>query len=172
MTNRSPARVGRPTVLTTDVAKAYNGAIIAGANLREAAHVAGISPRTVQLWRNRLVDTYGTLEDAVDTPDDQLPDDDTTEPTLRSLILFFRDIERAQSVAIADRLRRIRQAGEQGMWTADAWWLERNFPDRYGRRQRIDHAGVPDEPVEISIRFDGREDNDIIDVEATESDAG
>jgi hypothetical protein len=46
-------------------------------------------------------------------------------------------------------------------WTAAAWWLERKFPDDWGRRERIDHR-TPDGPlvnqnfIIIEDRVDGR----------------
>jgi hypothetical protein len=36
--------------------------------------------------------------------------------------------------AIANRVLRIKKAGEKGVWTADAWWLERQLPEDFGQK--------------------------------------
>lgn len=157
----------RGTVLNDDVARLYMGAIVAGANREEAATLAGISPRTVEVWRRRLREAYGgDIDRALE---DDTPDEDGHLPTIADLIAFFRGVERADAAMVVDRLNRIRRAGESGTWQADAWYLERRYPDRFGRRQRVEHAGAPDAPVRVRITFDGVEDRaEPIDVEATE----
>ncbi|HZJ66960.1 MAG TPA: hypothetical protein VFD36_25810, partial [Kofleriaceae bacterium] len=35
----------------------------------------------------------------------------------------------------------------RGNWQARAWWLERTRPTKYGRRDRIEHAGDPESPL-------------------------
>ena len=51
----------------------------------------------------------------------------------------FRDaVEKARAEAEAQKLKAIHIAATDGTWQAAAWWLERSFPDRWGRRERIE----------------------------------
>lgn len=38
---------------------------------------------------------------------------------------------------MARKVKCVQEAGEKS-WQADAWWLERNLPNFYGRNQRIE----------------------------------
>ena len=38
---------------------------------------------------------------------------------------------------MARKVTRVQEAGAKS-WQADAWWLERNYPDMYGRTQRVE----------------------------------
>lgn len=165
--------VGRPSVLTDRTFTAYLAAIRSGATKQEAAWVVGIHHSTVRLWAGRVATTTGVdVDQAIDLSYDadyQIPEDGS-QPTIARLIEFFAAASRAEAEAITERLARIRRHGEED-WRADAWHLERRYPDRFGRRQRIDHAGVADEPVEVTVRFGGFEDRaEPIDVDATEVD--
>lgn len=51
---------------------------------------------------------------------------------------FYDKVEKAKSVAITLRARRIYKAGETS-WQADAWWLERVDPENFGRRDKHEH---------------------------------
>ena len=51
---------------------------------------------------------------------------------------FSCAVEKARAGSETDTLARIRKAGQEGIWQADAWFLERSYPDRWGRtRQEI-----------------------------------
>ena len=51
----------------------------------------------------------------------------------------FRALVQAKrSEAIAERVARIRQAGQKGLWTADAWWLERQEPELFMLRTKLE----------------------------------
>ena len=43
-------------------------------------------------------------------------------------------IEQAEAVAIRDRLAVITKAADSGTWQAAAWFLERRYPEQWGRR--------------------------------------
>ena len=47
---------------------------------------------------------------------------------------FFEAVKRAEAEAESLRVSRIDKAGMEGNWQADAWYLERRYPDRWGRR--------------------------------------
>jgi hypothetical protein len=52
-----------------------------------------------------------------------------------------------------DALKRIQDHGARE-WTADAWRLERRFPEKYGRRDRVSHHHSPIEVVVNSVPRD------------------
>jgi len=52
-------------------------------------------------------------------------------------------VEAKRSEAIAERVERIRQAGKKGLWTADAWWLERQEPELFMLRTKLEGAAAP-----------------------------
>ena len=51
------------------------------------------------------------------------------------------------------RLARIEKVAEEGNWQADAWVLERKYPDKFGRRDRINVNLDPNKPVEVNLEW-------------------
>jgi transposase len=65
---------------------------------------------------------------------------------------FAESIKAAEGRAVAGRLARIRQA-EPDHWQAAAWWLERKYPQEFGKTvQEQQHTGKDGEPLEILFR--------------------
>ena len=56
---------------------------------------------------------------------------------------FSVDLEKAEAAGVVARLARIDAAGRAGAWQADAWWLERRYPEQWGRRDKVqvEHSG-------------------------------
>jgi transposase len=56
---------------------------------------------------------------------------------------FSGALEKAEASGVLSRLARIQAAGRDGAWQADAWWLERKYPEQWGRRDRlqVEHSG-------------------------------
>ena len=51
---------------------------------------------------------------------------------------FSDAVEKSRSSAEIESVARVRKAGAEGTWQADAWYLERSYADRWGRtRQEI-----------------------------------
>jgi hypothetical protein len=46
--------------------------------------------------------------------------------------------------------KKIRKEMSAPQWQAAAWKLERRFPDKYGRRERLEHVGPEGGPIEVS----------------------
>ena len=106
---------GRPTKLTPALQQKICEAIRAGNYLMTAAAFAGIDKTTLHSWLRR-----GARE-------------------ARGLYHDFADaVEKAQADAEARDVALIAKAASDGVWQAAAWRLERKFPDRWGRRDRID----------------------------------
>ena len=103
--------IAKPTVLT-DKAKATIVQLLAEGNyLTTACAVAGLSRDTFDHWRRR----YEAGEEKAMKHAD-----------------FFTACERAGSVAESNALRTLRQGGLG--WQASAWYLERKFPRKWGRK--------------------------------------
>ena len=49
----------------------------------------------------------------------------------------WQRIQIAEAKAIERRIKRIEKAGEEGNWTADAWYLERRYPHLFGKRDTV-----------------------------------
>jgi hypothetical protein len=58
---------------------------------------------------------------------------------------FSIALEKAEAAGEDACLARIEQAGMSGVWKADAWLLERRYPERYGRRETV--KVVNEQPV-------------------------
>lgn len=59
---------------------------------------------------------------------------------------FSESIQKAQVKAKMRRILRIEQAGREGNWQADAWYLERKYPEEFGRKLTLqispEHAAL------------------------------
>jgi len=108
-------------------------AIRLGAFIEHACYYAGINSSTFRQWRQKASENI--------------------EPYAS----FWLRVNEAESEAIMRRLARIENAGKDGSWQADAWYLERKYPDKFGRRDRVELAGDPNAPVEIQLNWaDGK----------------
>src|SRR5439155_21962554 len=66
---------------------------------------------------------------------------------------FAEALELALAQAEVTDLSTILDASKEE-WQAAAWRLERRYPDRYGRRQRVDHAAADGKPFPVSHSID------------------
>jgi hypothetical protein len=110
------ARLGRKLVkLVADL-----GAI------EPAARLCGVPPQTVRGWLARGENRHSQ-----------------GRPSTPEYVAFVAAIEKALGQWECDRLARITAAGKQPTnWTANAWLLERRWPERYGRRTPVDVSGT------------------------------
>ena len=120
-------------------------AIRLGAFIEHACYYAGINSSTFRQWRQKATEGIEPYKS------------------------FWVKVNEAESEAIMRRLARIENAGKDGSWQADAWYLERKYPDKFGRRDRVELTGDPNAPVEIQLNWaDGKlinRDNEIINVD-------
>lgn len=66
---------------------------------------------------------------------------------------FRKAIEEGLALGIERRLVRIERAAEKGSWGADAWWLERRYPEQWARKDNLrigDPEGKPLAPAIIA----------------------
>lgn len=58
---------------------------------------------------------------------------------IRSDPNFEELLQACQGNVELDHLKNINTAGKMGQWQASAWFLERKFPDKYGKKDTIRH---------------------------------
>ena len=51
---------------------------------------------------------------------------------------FYESIKKAEARAVLRNVAKILQASQEGNWQAAAWWLERRYPDEWGRKDKFD----------------------------------
>lgn len=118
---RTYPRVGRPRLLEADLDKVDHllAAIGAGAPAVTACAIAGIVPSLYYLWLQKA-------EQGAGEPYQSFSDSVKRMNAERELS-WIRDIERATA------------------WQSKAWLLERRFPERWAKQERVearvDHAG-------------------------------
>ncbi len=100
-------------------------AVQVGVPLPFAAKANGVGESTAAHWMAMgLVDPEAVADEAT-----------------RALIVrcheFRRVIEEAQGKAVAHNVAVVRQAANAGTWQAAAWWLERRYPETFGRSTKV-----------------------------------
>lgn len=130
----------RPQALTPDVQGLIVQMMAAGVALTTACQRAGVSRQAVDYWR-RLYEAGA--EHAQKYAD------------------FFTALKKAAAEAEVDALAILRR-GEQG-WQAQAWFLERRFPQRWSAKQKVAavHSGSVSLTHEQALaELDGPDDAD------------
>ena len=115
---------GRNTKLTPQLQQQLCAVIGSGNYIETACGYVGISTSTFFEWLQRGEGTH------------------PKKPRTQRLSEFSDAIRKAEAQAEAARVARIAKAGQDGTWQADAWYLERRYPERWGRRyQEVKHSG-------------------------------
>lgn len=110
--------MGRPTKLTARVQRALCGALLRGNTRENAALTAGISRSTLTTWLHL----------------------GRTEASGR-YTSFLAAVEKAEAAAVQASVGVVRHAARD-TWQAAAWWLERRYPDEWGRKDRVEITEV------------------------------
>ena len=119
--------MARPTKLTPEVSDRVLQAIRAGNFQSTAARFAGIDPGAFHRWMRR----------------------GEREP--RGIYGDFHDrVERALAEAEVRDIAMIERAS-QSHWQAAAWRLERMHPERWGRKERVEHTGQGGDPISVTM---------------------
>ena len=115
--------------LTPAAARKVVAALRAGNFRNVAARVGGFTPRAFRRYMRA-----------------GLTDPDSAFGAFRAAVL------KAEQDAEARELKRVLLAGEKD-WKASAWFLERKFPERWGRRdpQRLELTGKGGGPIEAEL---------------------
>lgn len=129
--------MARPTKLTPEVKDRIMQAVQAGNYLDTAANFAGIDGSTMRRWVQK--------GEAPSAP----------EP-YRS---FCTSLKSARAAAEVRSVALIQQAATGGTWQAAAWYLERSYPERWGRT-RVEVTGGPSgdsQPIRVEVTAEALE---------------
>jgi len=120
---------GAPSKFNEDRADKLLQAVRGGNYLETAARYAGISYPTLRRWI--------------------LKADDPSAPP--EYVEFKEALEKARADAEVASLAKIQKAAGEGAWQAAAWYLERSWPERWGRRDtnRVELVGEGGGPVKV-----------------------
>ena len=123
--------MARQCKLTPETQEKIVSAIAEGNYLETAAAIGGVSATTFFRWLQEGEQaTAGLKRD------------------------FWEAVKKAEAEAEALRVSRISKAGKDGNWQADAWYLERRYPERWGKRIQQEITGKDGGPMqhEHSVR--------------------
>jgi hypothetical protein len=120
---------GRPSQFNQERATRLIQAVRGGNYLRTAAAFAGISYSTLRRWL--------------------LKADDPEAPP--EYVVFKEELEKARADAEVAALAKVQKAASEGDWRAAQWFLERSFPDHWGKTDtaRIELVGQDGAPVRM-----------------------
>lgn len=146
---------GRKTKLTPAVRKRIEKAVRDGNYLNVAASLGGIHPATLFAWLKRGEEARSGLY-----------------REFRDAIVSARHEAEARNIAVIQKAaqgypvkRTVRKTDADGKvveevtttrefdWRASAWYLERSFPKKYGKRDHLTHAGDKDAPAVFTLEI-------------------
>lgn len=159
---------GRLPVLNPRIASAVVAALSLGNFQNTVCQYVGISTSSYNVWRQRGEIESAKVADAGYDPEslivqasineegDPLGIEDMFghpaphfEPSEWMFVVFKFLTDRAKAAAEIKALTTIQQAMPDN-WQAAGWYLERTYPDRYGRRERVNLSGANDgDPVKL-----------------------
>lgn len=142
------AVTGRPSKVSPEITKKICEAIRAGNYIETAAAYAGIDKATLYRWMKR-----GAREiERVKTSEKKLKIRKIEEP----FVDFCNAVEKALAEGEVRDLVIISNAATTD-WRAAAWKLERKFPDKWGRKERLEakmeHTGKDGGPIETETNI-------------------
>lgn len=108
--------------VTEETIKTVSQEITRGVPIKYAVVIGGISLGTHYKY-------YNKGKKAIEKGD---YDEDSLE------VKYFQAIDVAKAKAVALRVEQIRNAADEGTWTAAAWWLERVDHEHFGKKSVID----------------------------------
>lgn len=122
--------MGKPTKLTPALAKKLVALVEAGNYVNVAASACGIGRQTFYDWQKR-------------------GEADLKTGTLTPFAELAELLDVAAAKAEVDAVALVRKQSK--LWQASMTFLERRFPDRWGRRQAIEHSGPQGGPMQHAI---------------------
>ena len=127
--------MARQSKLTPETQKKIVDAISEGNYLETAAAIGGVTYTTLNNWMKKGESTSSG-----------------------AYVEFLEAVKKAEAEAL--RVSRISKAGKEGNWQADAWYLERRYPDRWGKRVQ-EVTGKDGGPLEYVQRVQELTDSEL-----------
>ena len=153
-------KMSRPTKLTPQLIEDITNWLKMGYYQEDAATMVGISPSTYYEWMKRgekfIEKEDNKLLNPPNTEDDVeiVPADAAVEGEVIDLYSEFSEaVKKARAEAEGAHIRNIRRASDNGVWQASAWWLERSFPKKWGKRSSVEIGGEGGEPIKFQISY-------------------
>lgn len=109
-------------------------AISRGCYATEAAALAGMSENALYVWLKKGAEL-----------------DDDGNPIYPPYHEFYQAFQLARARNIDARLKSITEQGDKD-WKAHAWYLERVYPNKFGRKERIDIG--TEEPIKVTLSWE------------------
>jgi transposase-like protein len=122
-------------------------ALAQGNYIETAARYSGITPQGFYKWMNRGLAERERLQDGAEPNPDETP-----------YVEFVDAVEKARSQAEMRNVGLIQKAAVDGTWQAAAWYLERSYPKRWGRSDRLEHVGADGGPMELHVSVEQLEE--------------
>jgi transposase len=147
---------GRPIILTDELTQKICAAIQRGAHIETAVALCGIHKQTFYDWLKRGKKEPGSIferfTDAVNKA--------IAEGEMRDIMNIDQAAMGRKATYLKDAQGKLILDGNGNpilessalapTWTASAWRLERKFPDRWGRKDRMELSGSGGGPIETS----------------------
>jgi len=130
--------MGRRSMLTPERSSKIVNAVKAGNYLETAAQYGGITAAGLHKWLKRGRDERERIENGEEANENE-----------SRYVEFVEAVENARAEAEVRAVALIQQAGQAGTWQASAWYLERSYPARWGRREKVEHSGPDGGPITL-----------------------
>ncbi len=129
---------GRNSLLTPALQAQICDSVRAGNWLETAAHAVAVTPESISHWKLR-------------------GHQDLSDGRGNSIYArFVQALTRAEADAEAASVARIRKAGQKD-WRAEAWYLERRYPERWVARQNFTlESAIVDGPINAEFILSGK----------------
>lgn len=133
---------GRPSKLTAELTAEICWLVLEGNYLDVAAQAVGVDRTTLRRWLRRGEEALAAAEEAVDDGDKLLGDRiyNFVDPGEWSYLDFHHALKSAEAFAETELLRKA-QWPTTSAWQAFMTILERRHPQRWKRREAVEHEG-------------------------------
>jgi transposase len=135
--------MGRKTKLTPEIQETICNWLKLGYYQEDAAIMAGIAPSTYYDWLKKGAEEDSRQDEIKALGDGSSPLPAIIEGSDIELVYVFSEfseaVARARAEAEGAHIKNIRRAADNGTWQASAWFLERSFPKKWGKRSHTRH---------------------------------
>ena len=146
--------MARPTKLTPDVIEDICNWLKLGYYQEDAATMAGISASTFYDWMKKGDEGQKALESGTSSSLPAIQEDGEVE-IVDMYSEFSEAVKKARAEAEGAHIMNIRKAADNGVWQASAWFLERSFPKKWGKKNPDLMEEESDGPITFVVKYSG-----------------